>query len=177
MRKTILNYGFLSGVVLAGLMVSQVPYMDRMGNWGWTIGYACMLLGLLFVYFGVRSYRDNVAAGKITFGKAFLVGSAIALIGMCCYVATWEVIFYKFTPNFMDNYAAHQIERARAAGASEAELARKSKELAAAVEAYKNPIVNIGYTFLEPLPVALLMTLVTAALVKRKEPVPITAGN
>ena len=35
-------------------------------------------------------------------------------------------------------------------------------------EMYKNPLVNIALTFLEPLPVGLVFTLVTAGVLSRK---------
>jgi hypothetical protein len=35
-------------------------------------------------------------------------------------------------------------------------------------EMYRNPLVNIALTFLEPLPVGLLFTLVTAVALSRK---------
>ena len=171
MRKTILTYGFLAGAILGGVMIASLPFMNG-GLMGALIGYTTMVLAFLLVYFGVRSYRDNVAGGRITFGKAMLVGSAIALIGICCYVATWEVIYFKVTPDFAEKYAAHQIDRMRAAGASEAMLAQKQKEMDAFAKAYHDPIINIAYTFLEPLPVALIMTLISAGMVKRKEALP-----
>jgi hypothetical protein len=35
-------------------------------------------------------------------------------------------------------------------------------------EMYKNPLVNIAFTLLEPLPVALVFTLLTAGIVSRR---------
>ena len=52
------------------------------------IGYTGMVLAFLMVYFGVRSYRDNVAGGQIGFGRAFVVGLAITFVASACYVAT-----------------------------------------------------------------------------------------
>jgi hypothetical protein len=39
-------------------------------------------------------------------------------------------------------------------------------------ELYQNPLVNMAYTFIEPLPVGLLMTLISAAILRRKARVP-----
>jgi hypothetical protein len=66
------------------------------------------------VYFGVRSYRDNVAGGSVRFGRAFAVGALIALISSSMYVVTWEVIYFRFMPDFVEKYSAHQIAAARA---------------------------------------------------------------
>ena len=172
MQKTILTYGLICGAVLGGFMLATVPFMENVGDWGYVVGYASMLLGFLLVYFGVRSYRDNVAGGRISFGRALLVGGAIAFIGMCCYVATWEIVYHTMMPDFMDKYAARQIDKVRASGASAEVIAKKQQEMDAAVQMYKNPVMNVAFTFLEPLPVAIILTLVSAAVVRRREPLP-----
>jgi hypothetical protein len=33
---------------------------------------------------------------------------------------------------------------------------------------YQNPLVNMAYTFMEPLPVGLILTLISAAILRRK---------
>lgn len=172
MSKTIWTYGLICGAILAGLMLATVPFMENVGDWGYVIGYAGMVLGFLLVYFGVRSYRDNVAGGRITFGKALTVGAAIAFIGMCCYVATWEVVYHTMMPDFMDKYAARQMDKVRASGASAQVIAKKQQEMDASVQMYKNPLMNVAFTFLEPLPVAIIFTLVTAAMLRKRDPLP-----
>jgi hypothetical protein len=126
-----------------------------------------MVAAFLMVYFGVRAYRDHVAGGRVSFGRAFAVGLAITLVASACYVVTWECIYYLLAPDFSDKYAAYAIERARQGGASEAQIAARVKEMAEFNAMYRNPLVNIGFTFLEPLPVGLLFTLVSAGLLSR----------
>ena len=90
------------------------------------------------------------------------------LIGVVCYVATWEVIYFKFTPDFADKYAAHAIEQARTSGKSDAEVAALTKKMTDFKEQYRNPLLNIAFTTLEPLPPGLLLTLIAAAVLSRK---------
>jgi hypothetical protein len=40
---------------------------------------------------------------------------------------------------------------------------------------YKNPLYNSALTFLEPFPVGLLITLISAAILRKKRKVPIAA--
>jgi hypothetical protein len=42
---------------------------------------------------------------------------------------------------------------------------------------YQNPLVNMAYTFIEPLPVGLVMTLISAAVLRRKKPVGAAAAG
>ena len=120
------------------------------------------------VFFGVRSYRDTVAGGAVTFGRAFKVGLLIMLVASACYVATWEVIYYTIAPDFGARYAASVVEKARKSGASEAEIAAQAKRMAEFTEMYKNPLVNIALTLLEPLQVGIVLTLVSAGVLSRK---------
>ncbi len=169
MRKIVLAFGLIAGAILSVMMLLTIPFQDQIGfDRGVVIGYTTMVIAFLMVYFGVRSFRDNVAGGSVSFGRAFLVGIGITAVASVCYVATWQVIYRKIAPDFMDKYVAYSIEKYRASGASEAELSTMRREYQSYEEMYKNPLVNIGITFLEPLPVGLLFTLVSAGLLSRK---------
>ncbi len=169
MRKIVLTFGLIAGAILSVMMLLTIPFMEEINfDKGAIIGYTTMVLAFLMVYFGVRSYRDNVAGGSVSFGRAFSVGLLIVVIASACYVATWQFIYYRITPDFTEKYSAYALEQARKGGASEAEIAAKAAEMARFSELYKNPLVNIGFTFLEPLPVGLVFTLVTAGLLSRK---------
>jgi hypothetical protein len=89
------------------------------------------------------------------------------VVASACYVATWQVIFFKFAPNFMTSYQAHILEEMRTDGESEQAIAKKRVELAEYAELYRNPAINAAITFLEPLPVGLVMALVSAGVLSR----------
>lgn len=169
MQKTVLTFGFIAGAILAAVMLATMPFQDRIGyGWGMVIGYTGMVAAFLMVYFGVRSYRDGAGGGQVGFGRALLLGGLIALVASLCYVATWEVIFYQTMPDFGDQYAAHVLQKAREAGASEAQLAAKTRELAEFQRLYRNPLYNAAMTLIEPLPVGLVFALVTAGVLGRR---------
>jgi hypothetical protein len=169
MRKIVPTFGLIAGAILSVMMLITLPFQDKIGfDNGAIIGYTSMVLAFLMVYFGVRSYRDNFAGGSVTFGRAFAVGLMITLLASVCYVATWEFIYYRLAPDFSDRYAAYTIDKAKKSGATDAQIAAQTKQMAEFKEMYKNPFVNISLTFLEPLPVGLVMTLVAAGVLRRK---------
>ena len=100
--------------------------------------------------------------------RALLVGLMITVVASTCYVATWQVVYYRLAPDFGDKYSAYVIEKTKNSGATEAQIAAQTKEMTEFKEMYKNPLVNIALTFLEPLPVGVLFTLVSAVLLGRK---------
>ena len=65
-----------------------------------------MVLAFLLIYFGVRSYRDNVAGGRVGFLKALGVGMLIALVASTLYVATWEAIYFGGKSDYIEKYMA-----------------------------------------------------------------------
>ncbi len=169
MKKTIVVFGVISGAVSSVLMISTMLFADKIGfDRGYLLGYTTIVLSFLLVYFGIRSYRDELSSGQITFGKAFAVGISITVISCLFYVATWEVLYFKFMPDFMDKYGAHMVEKLRASGASDAAILAKTQEVKKYKEMYDNPLINAAMTFIEPFPVGLLITLLSAAVLRKK---------
>ena len=105
MRKIVLTFGLISGVFLSAMMLITLPFQEQLGfDKGAIIGYTTMVLAFLMVFFGVKSYRDNVAGGHVSFGRALGLGLMIAGVASLCYVATWEVVYFKLYPDFGDKY-------------------------------------------------------------------------
>lgn len=168
MKRVVLTFGIISGVLSSAMMLGTIPFADKIGH-SLIVGYATIVASFLLVYFGIRAYRNTVGGGRITFGRGFGVGISITLITCVFYVASWEVMYFFFMPDFMTKYTAHEVEKAKASGASEAAIQAKIQELDKAAEAYKNPLVNVSETFLEPFPVGLLITLISAAVLRRRK--------
>lgn len=170
MKKIVLTFGLVSGAILSAMMLATLPFMDAIGfDRGMVIGYTSMVLAFLLIFFGVRSYRENISGGTVRFGRAFAVGALIAVVASLCYVATWEVIYFKLAPDFVTKYQAHILEKTRADGANEEAIAQKRAELADFAEMYRNPAINAAITFIEPLPVGLIIALVSAGLLSRRK--------
>ena len=173
MKRIVVTFGLISGALLSVMMLVTIPFMDRIGfDKGEIIGYTTMVLAFIMVFFGIRSYRDTVLDGTIGFGRAFQVGILITLISCVCYVATWQVIYYKMAPDFGEKYTAHVLDKAKASGATEQQLAAQRAQMAKFMELYKNPLVNVAITFVEPFPVGLVITIVCAGILRRKRAAP-----
>jgi hypothetical protein len=169
MKRTVLRFGLISGAVMSLLMLATLPFQDAIGfDNGALVGYTGMVVAFLMIYFGVRSYRDKEGGGAVSFGRALVVGALIAAVSSVCYVATWEVIYFGLAPDFIQKYEAYTLKKARAAGESEAAIERKRAELAEFARMYRNPLVNAAITFVEPLPVGLLIAAVSAAALRRR---------
>ncbi len=173
MQKTVLTFGLISGLIISVLMGGSLFLADKIGSsHSMLVGYAIMVASFLLIYFGIRSYRDNTLNGQISFGRAFACGILITLITTVCYVTMWEILYFNFMPHFMDSYFAAQIQSVKSAGLDPAATAAKVAAIQHSQELYRNPLVNIAYTIIEPLPVGLIITLISSALLRRKTPTP-----
>jgi hypothetical protein len=171
MKRTVLTFGLISGVMISILMGGSLLIANKIGQvHSMLLGYTMMVASFLLIYFGIRSYRDNVLGGQISFGRAFACGILICLITTVFYVAMWEILYFNFMPHFMDSYFAAQIHQVQASGLDAATTAAKVAAIERSQQLYQNPLVNIAYTVIEPLPVGLLITLISAGVLRRKGP-------
>src|SRR2546423_12228611 len=169
MKRIVLVYGLIAGAMLSAFMLITLPFLEKIGSAnGYIVGYTGMVLGFLMIFFGVKSFRDNVGGGTVSFGRAFVVGTLITILSSACYVATWELVYYKLEPDFGDKFAAQSIEKAKQSGATGAQLAAQTKKIEEFKVMYSKPLYNIALTLIEPLPVGLLFTLVSAGVLSRK---------
>jgi hypothetical protein len=169
MKKTVLVFGLISGAIMSLMMIATLPFIDRIGfDKGAIIGYTTMVLSFLLVFFGMRSYRDNVGGGQISFGRALAVGLLITFVSCVCYVVTWEIIYFKLMPDFADKYSSYMVEQLKASGASQEIVRAKIEEMRQFKAMYDNPFINAAITFLEPLPIGLILTFISALIVRRK---------
>jgi hypothetical protein len=82
----------------------------------------------------------------------------------------WEIVYFNFFPDFLDQYTAHILQNMREAGESDAAIAAKTKEMVRFKELYANPLINVFITFMEIFPVGLIVTLVSAGILRRNDP-------
>ena len=169
MKRIVLVYGFLSGAVAAALMLATLPFVDELQKTrGYVVGYTGIVLSALLIFFGVRSYRENVGGGTLTFGRGLAVGVLIALISSACYVATWELVYFKLAPNLCDKMFSGQIEQIKASGDSQDKIDAQLRQLDQVKHLMANPVTNSALAFMEPFPVGLLITLLSAAALRKK---------
>ena len=169
MKKVVLTYGLIAGLMVACFMIvtfaAGVQHLDS--SMGMIIGFLGMIVAFSFIFIGIKKYRDQFNGGVVSFGKAFQIGILITLIASTMYVITWLIEYNFIIPDFMDNYAANHIAEMKAAGESQAVIDKTAKEMAEFKEMYKNPLINAMFTYMEILPVGLLMTTIASLVLKR----------
>lgn len=177
MKNIVLKFGLIAGVILASMTAVMLSLCMR-GivdfSQSEVVGYTSMVLAFLMVFLGIRAHREQ-SGGAITFGKAFQVGILITLIASAVYVISWQIVYFNFIPDFYETYSTFMLDKLRASGASASVVAARQKEMADFGRMYKNPLFNIAVTFMEVFPIGLIVTLVSAGILRRKPVVPLAA--
>jgi len=175
MKKTILVFGAISGVIISTFMGLSMAIMGCSGGdpaketTSMIIGFSAMAVAFSFIFVGIKNYRDKQNAGILTFGKAFQIGFLISLIASTLYVLTWAVEFHFFMPDFMDKYSALKAKEIQDSGITGAALKDALKSIETDNYNYKhNPFFFTIYTYMEILPVGIIITLLSSLILKRK---------
>jgi len=163
MVRTIVIWGLVGGVIVAALMQASMYFMDDHTNpasmW---LGYLTMLIALSTVFLGIKQYRDQVGGGVITFWRGLAVGLGIAVVAAVIYSASWEAYLAISGKDFIGEYSAQMIADAQARNASARELAELRAQAAEWRAIYDNPPLRFLMTMAEMLPVAVVVTLLSA---------------
>jgi len=172
MKKTVFICGLIAGLISTSLYIGLI-ILGKAGDIdfknGMIYGYTLMILAFSFIFVGTKITRDKYDGGEISFGKAFRVGLYITLIASTVYVIVWLIDNYFFIPDFAEKYSAHVLSELKKSGVSDAEIAKQTADMASFKEMYKNPFFVIVMTYIEILPVGIIVSLISAWVLKRKK--------
>lgn len=171
MKPVVLKNGIIGGLIVAAVMLTGTIYCVNTGKFegSMVLGYASMLLAFSFIFVAVKQVRDKQRGGLISFGQAFKVAILVTLVTSTIYVLCWLICYYVFIPDFMEKYTSAMMAKAQAQNLTAVQLAEKSAEMKGYVDMYKNPVFVILFTYVEILPVGLLVSLIAAAILKKKD--------
>ncbi|MEL6869550.1 MAG: DUF4199 domain-containing protein [Pseudomonadota bacterium] len=173
MKKYIWIYGAISGLITISSMVLGIWAADAEDAAGGEVaGYLIMLVALSLIFVAIKQYRDKDQGGVISFGQAFLLGVGVSAVAGVAYVIVWEIYLYASDYAFINDYAAAMLEEAKTAGISAAQLADKEAEIAAMKASYARPLYRLPMTFVEIFPVGVIVSLVSAAILRKHTVLP-----
>ena len=170
MKKIVLVCGTIAGLICSGWVWISIARSgsDIDFDSGTIYGYASMLLAFSLIFVAIKTYRDKHQQGVISFGKAFRIGLFISLIASTIYVLAWLIDYFYFIPDFDQKYTQYMLSKLKAGGASAAEISAQAQKMAEFNKMYKNPFFTGLVTYVEILPVGLLVSLIAAFILKRK---------
>ncbi len=176
MRKIIVLYGCISGLIVIASMIIGYTAADRRGFFASEIfGYLVMLVALSIIFFGIKRARDIEYGGVIKFGKALGIGIAISGIAGAMYVLGWEYYLYLTDYAFIEDYTGLLIEKEKQAGVTGEALEQFRYEMQIMKDRYANPLYRLPMTFIEIFPVGVLISLMSSAVLRNSNILPAKA--
>lgn len=170
MKQSVIKYGLIGGVILAFFMCITIPFMDENteSSHAEIIGFAGMIVAFATIFIGIIKYRNHSLNGTISFWKAFQVGFLISLIASTLYVVTWMILSEFFVADFMANYTENAIETVKESSLSDDKKMKKIADYENMAENYKNPLFKFFITYIEVLPLGILISIIAAVILRRK---------
>lgn len=174
MKKIALIYGAIAGAIVIGVITLGLTLSDGETEFSnsQTFGYLIMLLGMSLVFFGIKRYRDRDLGGVIKFMPALLLGLAISAVAGIVYVTIWEAYLASSDYAFINDYTNGVIETKKAAGVAGAELEKLVADMDNLKAMYGNVFLRLPITFMEIFPVGLIVSLISAALLRNPKILP-----
>ncbi|MEO1031508.1 DUF4199 domain-containing protein [Winogradskyella sp.] len=168
MKNTVLkfgSYGLILGALIFGLALTFGNGLSYTAQE--IIGYGSMIASLSFVFFGIKHYRDKVNDGKVSFGKALVLGLLISAfvglgVGLMDYLYTTVI-----NPDFADEYLVKTLESYDTLYSGE-ELAAKKAELTKQMEDYGGSGFMAALMFMTVVLIGLIISIISALILQRK---------
>lgn len=172
MLRIILIHGLVAGLIIISGVIATIVFSGDQPHGNVFLGYLIMLLGMSAVFVGVKQHRDQRLGGVIRFLPAWGVGLGIALMASVAYVIVWEANLAATDYRFMDQYIAATLEARRAEGLSGEAYRTFEGQMRDMAESYKSPLYRLPLTFAEIFPVGLIVSFVSALLLRNSRFLP-----
>lgn len=175
MARIIFIHGLVAGLIIIAGVIGTIAATGGEPHGNVWLGYLIMLLGMSAVFMGVKQVRDRRNGGVIRFLPALAVGLGIALIASVAYVLVWEAYLAATDYAFKGQYVDATLEARRAEGLSGQAYRDLEARMRDMVEAYRSPLYRLPITFAEIFPVGLLVSIVSAVLLRNRRFLPARA--
>ena len=168
MKNTVIKYGLYA--LISGFLLFGLPFFLGMGvdfDYGELVGYTSMVLSLLFVYLGIKYYRDKVNGGKVSLLKAIAIGLLIALFSAIG-IALFDYIYTtQINPDFANEYLEYSINKMQVTLSPE-EVKLKSAELNQQMKDYGSPGFMAFMMFTSVMILGFIISLFSGLILQRK---------
>lgn len=178
MINVIFLFGTMAGLIVIGAMIGVIVAsggQPEMQDHSLLLGYLIMLVALSMIFFGIKSYRDRELGGVIRFMPALMMGIGISVVAGIIYVLVWEVYMAATNHAYIGAYIEHYIAQQKAAGVTGAALDKLVSEMESFRVQYADPMFRLPMTFMEIFPVGLLVSLISAAVLRNTKVLPAQA--
>lgn len=168
MKQTAVRFGFYSMITI--LVLSCIHFFILMDRLDYdqleVIGYLTMVLSMIFVFFGIRYYRNEKNDGALTFGQGLKIGVLIVLFPSIFFGA-FDVLYTEvLNPNWKNQYTTHYLEQF--SKLPDAQYQAKKQQLEETMKLFSNPFMQFLLMFITVFVIGFIVSIISALALRRK---------
>jgi len=171
MKKITLRYGTYGAIIMVAVLLPEIFIFKNNHHWELqeVIGYATIVASLLFVYFGIRRWRDKENGGKLSFWRGIGLGSLISLLPSLAFglLSVLEIRF--LDPQFNDEYYGYYIEKVKQSTPPE-QLQAELKSINDTREMFSSPWAQFFVMFITVFIIGFIITIISTLILRRNKP-------
>ncbi len=173
MKPIAFRYGIYAGLAILVLSALHV-FVFMPPNITWEMaevaGYLTMILSMIFVFMGIRYYRDHVNNGFLTFGQGLKLGALIVLVPAVTF-GLFDILYTEVLhPSWADEYFGYQIEKIKASTPAD-QVEQKLSKLQKDREMFGNPFFQFLLMAVTVYIIGIIVTIISALTLRRSRPV------
>jgi len=172
MKQVIFRYGLYGTIAIAILgCIHSFWLMPPRISWetAEVVGYLTMILPMIFVFMGIRYYRDHINNGALSFGEGLKIGVLMVLMP-AVFFGLFNILYAEvLDPSFTDNYYSYQVEKIKAATPVD-QLEEKLKQLQKDKETFSKPVFQFLFMAGIVFVIGLIVTIISALTLRRNKP-------
>ncbi len=171
MKKIVLRYGLYATLLIVTVSAFNLLVLTKIaGQAGQEIaGYLTIFLSTLFVFLGIRQYRDVENGGVLGFWEGMKIGLLIVLIPSI-FFGLFDLLYTEvINPGWMQEYYSQYMEKIKNTLPPD-QLADALKKAAAEKELFSNPLIQFLLMAATVFIIGIIVTIISAVSLKRKAP-------
>lgn len=168
MQKTIVRFGLFGLALMVVLLVITFLLFKREENWEKQeiIGYVTIVLSLLFVYFGIKHWKDNYNNGQLSFGQGLKLGTLITLFPSVAFgFFTW-LEMNVLDPEFSNKYYSYYVQKVKASTPPD-KLQATLQKLESEKEMFSSPFIQFFVMFLTVFLIGIVITVISSLILHK----------
>ena len=173
MKNPIIKYGLYSSVFLVIMFIISFLVFKEGTSGSELFGYSAMLLSMIFVFLGIRQYREEVGKGSLSFWQGFKTGLQIVSFPSLSFGLFTLLYVTVINPEFTETYYAKMIEKTQvemtAEGATPETIEEKLAKMASEKEFFTNPFMQFLVMGATVFLIGIVASLISSFVLK-KEP-------
>lgn len=168
MKQVVFRYSLYA--IIAILVLTAIHVFLLLPNMNYdaaeVAGYLTMTLSMVFIFFGIRHYRDRVNNGSLSFGQGLKTGLLIAL-GPALFFALFDLLYVKvLNPSWSDDYYDYYIKKVTVSTPPD-QLQAKLASLQADKEFFSQPMMLFLIMFATVFIIGAIITIISALTLRR----------